>query len=61
MDLDIHIQLTALSEQVQTIGRMIGSKKSDIETLMGMSKCLEDAKTTFDTHIELQKLRYSQS
>ncbi len=55
MNDEIRENLKEVSNQVQGVGRMIGSNKTGLETLISMSKCLATHKETLDVYIDILK------
>ncbi len=57
MNDEIRGNLKEVSKQVQGVGRMIGSNKTDRDILISMSKCLALHKETLDTYIDILKIK----
>lgn len=58
MDEDIQQELLILSQEVQAVGRCIGSKKLDLVGLVDLKNALTSHKKTLETYIKIQRDRY---
>jgi hypothetical protein len=58
MDEDIQEDLKPISKNVQDIGRMIGSPKTDVRTLEDLSGALKLSAETLAAYVRIQKNRY---
>ena len=58
-DEDIHEDLQGVSKGIQDVGRFVGSKRIELDELVGMSDVLEQYAETIRVYAEIQANRNS--
>ena len=61
MDDDIRAELKEVGKWLRDVGNMVGSTKSNMESITAMRNCLVDGQTILETYLRIQIERYEEA